>query len=242
MERRTKGVACLLLSSWLAPACVIALGNEVQGSGDLQQEERSVSGVRSVAVGNQGDLVVEFGEQERLVLEAESNLLEHLEVEQRGDRLVIGTRGNVRLRNREPIRYYLTVTELEAVETASSGDIEVAAVQAERFEAVVSSSGDIHIGQLIADDLQVVISSSGDIDIDAGRVESQEIRVSSSGDYDASGVQSRRVSARLSSSGNVSISASDELEATLSSSGGLRYRGDPGVRVQESSSGRVRRR
>jgi len=37
----------------------------------------------------------------------------------------------------------------------------------------------------------------------------------------------------------VSVSVSEELEADLSSSGGLRYRGDPLVRTQESSSGRV---
>jgi hypothetical protein len=246
-------------------ACTISfpgvdIGSEgVRGSGDVVDEERPVSGITSVSVANQGDLYIELGEQEKLVIEAEDNLLEYIESDVRGGELVLKTSRGVNIRNTKPIRYYLTVIALEEIAVFSSGDINAPEFEADRFtidvnssgdvnvvgldvtELVidVSSSGDVTVGELVADQLDVTISSSGNLTIREGDVEEQDISISSSGDYDARNVQGQRATVRISSSGDATIRVSDELEARLTSSGDLYYIGNPSVDARESSSGDV---
>lgn len=215
--------------------------DRVTGSGSVIQEQRQVSGVRRVEVRNSGDLTIEFGPEEALIIEAEENVLPYIESDVRGGTLVLSTRSMTNLNARKPIRYFLTVTSLEGVSTTSSGDITVPEVEADRFEIEISSSGDISLESLIADSLEVDISSSGSVQIMGGEVERQDIRISSSGSYEADELQSVRATVRLSSSGSATIRVSDDLNANLSSSGDLMYIGDPNVDARESSSGDVER-
>lgn len=244
-------------------ACSVSIGDinidMVKGDGDVIEEQRSVSGISRVRVANQGDLFIELGEQESLVIEAESNLMQYLESEVRAGELVLDTSNGVNLGNTKPIRYYLTVTELEGVAISSSGDIEAPALEADKFSIDVNSSGNVSVEGLIVQDLDVNISSSGGVAIDeltagrlevdisssgnlaikSGAVEQQGISISSSGDYDGGELSSQRANVRLTSSGNATVRVSDELTARLSSSGSLYYIGSPTIDAQESSSGDV---
>jgi hypothetical protein len=215
--------------------------HELRGTGSVEREERSISGVRAVAVENQGDLFIEIGDEERLVIEAQPNILERLEADMGAGTLHLRTaKGHWNLRPTKPIRYFLTVPALEELRVSSAGSIEAPALKADHFEISISSSGDIRVEELIADTLEVRISSSGSLTIESGRVEEQELTLSSSGDYDAEGLESAEADARLSSSGSARIRVTDLLDARLTSSGGLRVHGDPEVHKKESSSGRVR--
>ena len=144
--------------------------------------------------------------------------------------------------NTKPIRYYLTVTELESLTTTTSGNIEAPKLEAEHFSIRVKSSGDVQVEALYADHLEVVMSSSGNVTITDGEVEEQDITISSSGDYNARELECQRAKVKLSSSGNATLYVVDKLEADLSSSGDVYYTGDPIVATTPTSStGRVKR-
>ena len=231
----------------------------VRGSGDVVEEEREVSGVTAVRVANQGDLFIELGEDEKLVIKAEDNLIDKIESDMRGGELILSTRKGVNIRNTEPIRYYLTVRELDEISVSSSGDVDAPEFNAGRFSINISSSGDVNVdglnvdrlkvkitssgdvtvGELSADTLDVNISSSGNLTILDGEVEEQEINISSSGDYDGRNLDSQYADVRLSSSGNATLRVSDDLDGSISSSGDLYYIGNPSVDVRQSSSGDV---
>ncbi len=232
----------LMVASSLACQAVslggVNLGSN-RGSGTVVEESRPVSGIVSVEVENQGNLIIQIGAEESLVIEAEDNLMDSITSDVRSGRLTLGTISGVNLRTTKPINYYLTVPGLQGLSVSSSGDIDAPALEAERFEIRVSSSGDIHIEELIADRLEVDITSSGDVTIDAGVVEDQDVRISSSGNYDASEMDSQQVKASLSSSGDAVVRVGQKLDATLSSSGNLYYIGNPQVAARESSSGEV---
>ena len=248
------GLACQISS----PGVSIGISG-VRGSGIEIEEERQVSGITRVRVANQGDLFIEIGAEESLVIEAEDNLPEYIESDVRGGELVLETRHGVNLRNDQPICYQLVVPELEGISVSSSGDVEapeleagrfrislsssgeveVDAIAAKRLDVNISSSGDVTIGELQADSLDVNISSSDSLTILDGEVEEQDISISSSGDYGGRDLESQRAEVRLSSSGNATIRVSDELDANLSSSGDLKYIGDPSLNVRTTSSGDV---
>lgn len=231
-------VLCVTLAG-----CTFEYSGGIRGSGDVEREERAVSGVRGVSVENQGDLFIEIGDEEKLVIEAEDNLLEHIETRVRGGILRIGTRDSFGgLDNRQPIRYYLTIPSadaLESLEAGSAGDIEAPRLEAGSFSIEVGSAGDVKIAELWADFLEVTISSAGDVTIGGGEVDEQEVTISSAGDYRAEDLISRRADVRLSSAGDARIQVDEYVDARLTSSGDLIVYGDPEVRSRTSSSGDV---
>jgi cytoskeletal protein CcmA (bactofilin family) len=248
-----------LVSCLMASECYFDF-EEVRGSGNVIREERDVSGFTGVKVSNQGDLKIELGDREKLVIEAEDNLMEYIETYVEDGVLRIGTETNINIRNKKPIRYYLTAKKLDYLATSSSGDIEAPALKADDFTVKISSSGDIDIQRLDAedisvgisssgnvvidslnaDDLSVKISSSGDLKIREGEVKTQVIHISSSGNYEGSSVESQKTEARISSSGNAKVWVTEYLDVHLSSSGDLYYKGDPDKFYhKETSSGDV---
>jgi hypothetical protein len=222
-------------------ACnVSALGsNTIRGSGNVIQEERPVSGFSGIQVTNQGDAIIELGEAESLVVEAEDNLLEYIVTEVRGNTLVLGNEDNVNLNNTEPIRYHLTVQMLDDVHITSSGNVTAPTLEANTFAVRVSSSGNLDMDGIEANRLEVDISSSGHVNIGGGQVNEQDISITSSGEYDGRNVHSSQAQVRLSSSGDATIRVSERLRADLTSSGNVYYTGNPTVDVNESSSGQA---
>jgi hypothetical protein len=239
----TNLLAALVLVTLLLLACSITaplgVGETVRGSGNVVEESRPVSGITGVELATLGNLFIELGDTESLRIEAEDNLMEHLETMVRGGKLRIETEANVRIDATRPVNYYLTATGLDMIEISSSGDIQAPDLEAERFSISISSSGDLEIVMLNADSLDVNISSSGNLDIASGQVRKQDITISSSGNYTAPDLVSGEAEVRLSSSGSTTIWVQDSLKANLSSSGDLRYRGNPTVDATTTSSGDV---
>lgn len=231
-------ILILLVTILTLSACNVNM-ESVGGSGTVTSEARSVAGIRGVTLATLGDLTIELGGQESLTIEAEDNLLPYLETEVRGGILTIRNTAGKSLRPTKPVRYHLTVNNLEMLETTSSGNIEAPAIQVDQFTAAISSSGDLHLAGIAADKLEVVISSSGDLTIDSGEVAEQRITLSSSGDYEGSDVRCQAANAWLTSSGQATIWVTESLDADLSSSGNLNYYGRPEINETMSSSGKV---
>ena len=246
-EQRISALAtvavCVAILGLILTGCSCKCGGSgegIVGSGIVITEERTVSGVSAVTVANQGDLVIEFGDTERLVIEAEDNLIEHIDVKVSGGSLTIRTKPGVgSLRNNEAIRYHLTVRKLTALTATSAGDIEAPAIEAEHFSIRASSAGDVMIEALRAKSLNASLSSAGDVVIGGGFVDEQTVTVSSAGDYDAPEMESLRARVTVSSAGDATVWVAEELSGSVSSVGDLRYLGDPRVDVQRSSHGKV---
>lgn len=265
MSRLARVMAISMVAVLLVAACgpgwQVNLGSQrtVIGSGDVAAESRSVSGIRGVELAMQGTLQIELGESESLRIEAEDNLLEYIETDVFGGTLTIESSSGVNLQNREPIRYYLTVTSLDSIAVSSSGDITAPGLEAGRFSVAVHSSGDVTLGPLVCDAFDVEVSSSGSVSVESleassidvqisssgnvvigdGTVDTQEVRISSSGEYQAGALASREARVRLTSSGEVTLRVQDHLTADLSSSGNVVYYGNPSVDENTTSSGRV---
>lgn len=242
--------------------CEDLIGESVRGSGNMEEQIRTISGVSGVKLATLGKLYIELGREEKLVIKAEDNLLEYFETDVRNGVLTIDTRRNINIRPRKKVSYYLTVKELESITISSSGDIEAPDLKTDRLKFTVSSSGDLKTGELDVESLNVRVSSSGDIfipklqanildvnisssgdlDIDRGNVEKQEISISSSGDYHAGRLESREALVNISSSGDAYLRIEDYLYVRISSSGNLYYSGNPRIDQSTSSSGRVKKR
>src|SRR5690606_19951941 len=95
----------------------------IRGNGIPDSEARVMHGFTSVA--SEGNFIVHIssGTQHKLIIEAESNLMEHIETEVNGGRLRIHTRGLTSLRNRLPIEVFVTTPSLKGIVQSGSGTI-----------------------------------------------------------------------------------------------------------------------
>jgi hypothetical protein len=236
-------------------------GEGITGSGTSAKDVRSFSALRGVHLATIGDLRVEKGDRDELVIETDDNLLRYFTTTVDDGILRIDLEDGVSIRTRSDVRYHLTTTSLELLRTSSSGDITAKDCAGETVELRISSSGDITVRDINATDVQIGtsssgdlriamlqaqalqarLSSSGDVTIRDGSVENQEVNVSSSGDYDATGLRSQRAAVHTSSSGDIRVWVVDRLQASLSSSGSVRFRGNPDVEARSSSSGDIER-
>jgi len=222
------GLVCL-------PAADSAAGSKkVRGRGPVVSRTMDLDDVDAVVHEISGTLIIEQGRDEKLVVEAEQNLHEYLDIRQRGGTLRIGSRRRVDLRPTEPVRFRLTVRNLEEIALNGSGDVEADGLDVPELELDLRGSGDVTLADLAAGTLDVSISGSGDVEVD-GRVDAQRIRISGSGDYDAVGLRSEAASAAVSGSGSIAIWVRETLEAAISGSGDIRYRGEPRLRRRSVS-------
>lgn len=214
---------------------------KVSGSGNVVKEPRAVQSFSEVVLSEEGDLFIETGGHEELIIEAEDNLQEYLVPETINNVLDIKKLPeNVTLNATKPIRYYLTVPELKSLTVKNSGYVDVAGVDTANFSIRITGSGSVHIGRLNADRIEVELTSSGNLAIDEGEAEEQEVRLSSSGDYDARGLECQTASVEVTSSGEATLNVLEVLTADLSSSGNVYYVSNPEIVYKDSSStGRV---
>jgi len=232
----------------------------VYGSGNVVEEHREISDFSKVHLSGLGNLKIELGDEEHLRIEAEDNLLEHIETEVHGDKLIIEIEERINLHPRKPINYYLTVTDLDAISISGSGTAEAPHLKAERFsvglsgsasvhidgldsESVkldISGSGTIEIGRMVTGSLEAEIGGSGDVSINGGKADMQEIGIGGSGSYNARNLECAQADVDLSGSASLVLKVSDLLEADISGSGSVKYVGTPKIDADISGSGSIK--
>jgi DUF4097 and DUF4098 domain-containing protein YvlB len=230
--------------SWLlifGSIVLIALAGFEAGARGAEEagSVRNVRGFDSVSFGTSGRLIITQGDREALEIEAAAGDLRNIVTEVRGSTLYIGREGTGSVFSIRPPVFRLTMTKIAALETHSSGRIEVNNLRARALKIRISSSGGISIDSLVAESLDVQVSSSGSFSV-AGSVEQQDIRLSSSGNYLAKNLASTRARVTVSSSGSATLRVSESLDANVTSSGDVRYYGNPPrVKGNVTSSGRL---
>jgi len=210
--------------------------DSVKGSGTSSEETRSLEGITGVNLSSIGNLTIVYGSEEKIVINADDNLIPYITTEVKNGILDIGTQDGINIRPVEKITYNLTVTKpLELLKVSGLGDINAPALESNEMSIQVSGSGNISIQDLKVELIQANISGLGSITIDEGSATKQEITLSGSGTYKAEDIQSQSANVTVSGLGNASLWVTDQLTATISGSGNVEYYGNP--RIQQTVSG-----
>lgn len=216
------------------------LGERIQGSGKVIQENRDVRGFSAVHFAGSGDLSIRQGNEESLSIEADDNILPYIRSDVENGILMIGFRRGVSISTSSPIRYTLTVKELDELEVSGSGKTRTGPLRSQDFRAHLSGSGEIRMDELDAATLRADISGSGNMEI-PGKISRQEIHISGSGRYYAADLESQSADVSVSGSGDCTLRVDQSLSAHISGSGSVEYYGNPSVTKRVSGSGRVHR-
>ena len=208
------------------------------------KETRNVSGFTKVSFGVAGNLFVKIGSQFNLVIEGDKNVLDDIETEVSGGRLIIKKENWRTSFKDERVTVNLTLPEIEGLSVSGSGRAEIMdPVEADNLNLGVSGSGKLITSELNVDNLDCGISGSGDIILGSdGSVDRGEISISGSGGFSGEEIEIDHLEISVSGSGNCVCKVGDSLEASVSGSGNVAYIGNPKVDARVSGSGHVRSR
>lgn len=214
---------------------------KIKGEGPVITETRNVGSFAGVDL--RGDATVHFskGNDLKIELHGQQNVLEVLETYKSGTNLVIKYRNDIRLGRHDPVTIYLTAPDLNDLRISGSGDIFVTGdIVNNDMEMDISGSGNINMDKLKTGYLDANISGSGSVEIEGGEAADEILRISGSGNFYLPNVIAKKAMTTTSGSGDIRIHVSDELRSTISGSGSVYYKGQPLVNSSISGSGKVR--
>jgi len=221
----------------------------VQGSGNIVAKDFVVQGFSQVELNTIGQVYIEQGDTESLTIETDDNVLPFLEVRVENGKLILREEGNGHnFKPSETITYKVTVKNLAAVTTNSSGDITIGPIETDVFTAMVGASGDVtvdsmkaahvsiesngsgvvKIGNVDSETVQITARASGRVEM-AGRATRLEVEVGGSGEVFVGDLQTSVTKIYHQASGAVTVWAVDTLDVTIGGSGNVAYYGNPKV-------------
>ena len=204
---------------------------------NAQKEIREVKDFNKLSFSIPGDLEIEQGDHEGLILIGDKKDLEKIVTEVENGELKIKKRKGTAKFHKE-VTAKLVVKELEELSVNGSGNVLFKTTfKAGDFEMNISGSGDIKCEELLVNELEVNIAGSGDMEL-GGEVDSEcEISIAGSGDVDAVDLKAATVEVSIAGSGDAQVWAVNDLETSISGSGSVRYKGDPKVNASVRGSG-----
>lgn len=205
MNKRILIPLSILLVSLLLASCGF---QGVIGSGKVVTETREVSGFTAVTLEGIGDVTIEQGTRESLTIEAEDNLIEYFDIAVKNGTLVIGIKDEyktVSLQPTKPVKFHVTVLDLEAVTLAGSGSITTGDVETTDFDISILGSGDVSTGDLAAKNVSISIAGSGDVSVGEVTADSLSSTTLGSGDISIEKLTADSVEVSIPGSGDVTV-------------------------------------
>ncbi len=200
----------------------------VKGNGEMTTETRNTGDYDEVSLIGSMDVELISGREGELKIEAESNLMEYIITEVKGNTLKITSEDEVSLEpsRNKTIKIIVPVKDLEGVKVTGSGDLwNSNSLKVSNFRTQVTGSGDINLN-LDAENVEGNVTGSGDIKIE-GKTKNLDCKVTGSGDFDASDFVAENVEATVMGSGDIRVNVTQNLKARVMGSGDIRYRGNP---------------
>lgn len=212
-------------------------GEKVKGNGDMTSKNVSTEPYDKVSIAGSFQVFLTEGSEGSISIDAESNLMEHIEIEAKNGKLKIETEKGYDLRpsSGKQIVIRVPVEEISEVSLAGSGDVVTEKViKGDHLEFNLAGSGDMNIK---ADGKKVTanLAGSGDLNLE-GAAEWLDCNIAGSGDIDAYNLKSTDVEANIAGSGDVMVTCSGQLNANIVGSGDVIYQGEP-TREKSSSLG-----
>ena len=211
----------------------------VIGSGKSMTEARAVQDFDGVELAFIGDLTITQGDEERLEITGDDNILPIIETTVEGGILQIRTRPMFMAQPVLPLRYELTVKDLRTVRLSGLGNVAAEQLQSDQLELSLTGAGTLRVDDLKADSLEVNMTGLGDANV-GGAVARQEVLVSGAGNYQAEDLRSGAAEVMLSGLGNAKVWVTERLQTTISGAGSVDYYGRPAASQTISGLGSIK--
>ncbi|AFL81616.1 Protein of unknown function (DUF2807) [Aequorivita sublithincola DSM 14238] len=221
----------------LASSCISINGGE-NGNGNVVTEERNLTDDFTEVRGSAGlDVYLTQGSENKIVVEADENLLQYIETDIENGKLHVTTSENIGRSKAKKV--YVTYKNLTNIEASSGADVTGNSVIKSQNLSLKSSSGaDLKV-EVFTQQLSAKSSSGSDLEI-SGKASSLDADASSGSEINAKKLLVINCIAEASSGAEVTVNVQEKLETKIGSGGEINYYGNPvSVNSNKSHSGSV---
>jgi hypothetical protein len=204
--------------------------NTIYGSGNIVTETRPISAFNRVDVKPIGILRIKQGNQERLVIETDDNLIHFFEAQVIDRELVICIRKGmgINLQPSQPIIFNLWVKQLREINLSGAVGLEAPNLDVNRLSVMVRGAVNVDMPGLHAKRLTLRMSGAGSVRT-AGRANQQNVTINGTGKYRAGNLISAAAEVSVSGTSAAELWVHDHLDAKVSGCSVIRFYGNPGT-------------
>jgi Putative auto-transporter adhesin, head GIN domain len=203
------------------------------GSGKIITQSRFSSSFHTVEVIGDANLYITQGFNEKVIVEAEDNVMDQITTEVRNGVLLIDTENSFG-KNVWPTREIEIHVEMYDVKklliTGEGNIIGQSKINTDTLKLHISGSGeaDLDVNTAL---LETIISGSGKVKLQ-GFAETHEFEISGSGSLEADELITKKSKIHMSGSGDAFIAVIDSIEIEISDTGDVTYKGDAEITKQ----------
>lgn len=204
-------------------------GNKtIKGNGNVTTVTRTTTDYDGVRCAGSMDFKLVEGNEGKIMITGESNLLEYVVTEVKNGSLIVKIEDGKSLKqsNNKTILITIPYEDIESVSLSGSGDVwNDGTIKASSFSTSVAGSGDVVLN-INSVHTTANVLGSGDLTL-KGKVINLKTSVTGSGDFSGYGLEATNVDASVAGSGDIDVNCSGELKARVAGSGDIEYRGKP---------------
>lgn len=209
----------------------------LSSSGTIIEDIREIADVERIILEGDGNVSVEEGDEEALVVRGDEALIMSVYTEVREGELRIIYRKPLFPKDNTAVDIIVTVKNINALHLIGDGQIMSSHIGAENLELFLSGSGKMLLA-VDTDTLVTKIAGDGELII-SGTTNRQIVHLDGSGLYNGTSITSFESGVRVNGPGEIRISVKDELNAISTDGGLILYSGSPNVSLSDVSRGGV---
>jgi hypothetical protein len=214
-------------------------GDDVEGSGDIAVETRTLGEFDRIVLAGEGNAELDAGTDGVIEIETDDNLFDHIQTTVSGNTLTISTEADVDIDPTDGVIYRLGCPELTSARLTGAGSIDLATcVTTDRLELEVAGAGSILATDLALSALEASLPGAGSIRT-TGRADRLDVVVTGIGDFEGENLQTVDAVVRSTGVGNTTVWVTGTLDMELTGVGGIGYYGEPRVSQRIAGVGTV---
>ena len=227
---------CIILVFIVSSSC-----KKVTGKGPVVTESRQTASFDGIELRFSADVFFTQANDYKVELQSQENILDEIETTVINNNLVIRTRhSDTRFRTNDGIQIFVSGPNVRSFTVDGSGYLETKnAITPANLQLRVKGSGNIKVNNATTTKVNAEIDGSGMIAVTSGTANEASANIEGSGLIDITGIMVKDADASVRGSGNISLFATQTLQANISGSGTIFYKGSPAVTKHISGSGSV---
>lgn len=213
-------------------------GNTIEGNGNLSENTRNLAQFEKIYSKNSIKVQLIKGANCKVVVKADSNLLELIKTKVSNKKLHIYMAKNTRTHT--PINVFVTFSKISELQASSASDIICESyIKEDSLKLTANSAGSINLSNVEIENLEAYTSSTGTISL-SGKCKELNIESSSASSVLSSNLKSKNCNAYASSASSIDICTTGYLKAKATSAGQITYSGQPeNIQISKSSAGSI---